>query len=109
MQGLDDHECKNGKAEIQNQCGVVAFFETTGFLCAEILGNVGRNGIADGYKDQGENILYPIVAEYPASACVPKGFTTACTIIIPMDTVDCCKIDGTARRSMDCSSCPSNQ
>ena len=25
----------------------------------------------------------------PASACVPKGFTTACTIIIPMDTVDC--------------------
>ena len=30
-----------------------------------------------------------IVAAYPASACVPKGFTTACTIIIPMDTVDC--------------------
>ena len=31
----------------------------------------------------------PAVAAYPASACVPKGFTTACTIIIPIDTVDC--------------------
>ena len=49
-----------------------------------------------------------IVAVYPASACVPKGFTTACTIIIPMDTVDCCKTDGTAMRSMEYSSCRSN-
>ena len=49
-----------------------------------------------------------IVAAYPASACVPKGFTTACTIIIPMDTVDCCKTDGTAMRSMEYSSCRSN-
>ena len=37
-----------------------------------------------------------IVAAYPASACVPKGFTTACTIIIPIDTVDCWRTDGTA-------------
>ena len=49
-----------------------------------------------------------IVAAYPASACVPKGFTTACTIIMPMDTVDCCKTDGTAMRSMEYSSCRSN-
>ena len=49
-----------------------------------------------------------IVAAYPASACVPKGFTTACTIIIPIDTVDCCKTDGTAMRSMEYSSCRSN-
>ena len=49
-----------------------------------------------------------IVAAYPASACVPKGFTTACTIIMPMDTVDCCKTDGTAMRSMEVSSCRSN-
>ena len=50
-----------------------------------------------------------IVAEYPARACVPKGFTTACTIIMPMDTVDCCKTDGTAIRSIEVSSCLSNQ
>ena len=73
MQGLDDHECKNGKAEIQNQCGVVAFFETIGFLCAEILGNVGRNGIADGYKDQGENILHPHRCCVPGKRLCAEG------------------------------------
>ena len=50
-----------------------------------------------------------IVAAYPASACVPKGFTTACTIIIPMDTVDCWRTEGTAIWSMECNSCLSNQ
>ena len=49
-----------------------------------------------------------IVAEYPASACVPNGFTTACTIIMPIDTVDCWRTEGTAIRSMERSSCLSN-
>ena len=35
-----------------------------------------------------------IAAENPARASEPKLFTTDCTSIIPMDTVDCCKIDG---------------
>ena len=50
-----------------------------------------------------------IVAAYPASACVPKGLTTACTIIIPIDTVDCWRTDGTAIRSIERSSHLSNQ
>ena len=37
-----------------------------------------------------------IPAEKPASASAPKLFTTDCTSIIPIDTVDCCKMDGRA-------------
>ena len=58
-------------------------------LCAKILGNKWGNRIADGHKIREKTFSTRIVAAYPASACVPKGFTTACTIIIPMDTVDC--------------------
>ena len=35
-------------------------------------------------------------AEYPASAGEPKLLTTDCTSSMPMDTMDCCKMDGTA-------------
>ena len=37
-----------------------------------------------------------MAAEKPARASVPKPFTTDWTSIIPIDTVDCCKIDGKA-------------
>lgn len=87
---------------------MITFFDTLNFLCAKILGYKRRNCIADGYEDQRKTFSTRIVAAYPASACVPKGFTTACTIIIPIDTVDCCKTDGTAMRSVEYSSCRSN-
>ena len=52
MQRFNDEKGKNGKAQIQHQCSVVAFFDTINFLCAKILGNIRRNRIADGYKDK---------------------------------------------------------
>ncbi len=89
VQRFNDKEGKNSKACIQHQCCAVAFFDTLGFVCAKVLGNIRRNRIADGHKIREKTFSTRIVAAYPASACVPKGFTTACTIIIPMDTVDC--------------------
>ena len=35
-------------------------------------------------------------AEYPASAAEPNPLTTDCTSSIPMETMDCCRMDGTA-------------
>ena len=52
MQRFNDEKGKNGKAQIQHQRSMVAFFDTINFLCAKILGNIRRNRIADGYKDQ---------------------------------------------------------
>ena len=49
-----------------------------------------------------------IAAEYPASASEPKPLTTACTSIMPMDTVDCCKMDGSAIIAMRRASPPLN-
>ena len=37
-----------------------------------------------------------IAAEKPARTSEPKLFTTLCTSIIPIDTVDCWRIDGRA-------------
>ncbi len=45
-----------------------------------------------------------IAAEKPASIFGPKLFTTDCTSIMPMETVDCCKIEGSAIRDMSFSS-----
>ena len=59
MQRFDDDESKYCKAYIQYQCGLVSFFDTPRFVCTEILGNIWRHCIADGYKDQGKNIFYP--------------------------------------------------
>ena len=39
-------------------------------------------------------------AEKPARICVPKPLTTDCTSIMPMETVDCCRMDGRATRVM---------
>ena len=47
-------------------------------------------------------------AEYPASISTPKLFTTDCTSIIPIDTVDCWRIDGSAIDVIVRSSPPSN-
>src|SRR5574344_2554986 len=41
-----------------------------------------------------------IAAEKPASVSEPKPFTTDCTSIIPMETVDCCRMEGSAIRDM---------
>ena len=41
-----------------------------------------------------------MAAEKPASTCVPKRLTTDCTSIMPMETVDCCRMDGSAMRAM---------
>ena len=108
MQGFNDRKGNDRKAQVQHQCSVVAFFEAVDLLCTKILGDIGRDRIADETKISEKTFSTRIVAAYPASACVPKGFTTACTIIMPMDTVDCCKTDGTAMRSMEYSSCRSN-
>ena len=40
MQRFNDEKGKNGKAQIQHQCSVVAFFDAINFLCAKILGNM---------------------------------------------------------------------
>ena len=45
-----------------------------------------------------------IPAEKPASIWGPKLLTTDCTSIIPMETVDCWKMDGRATRHMEESS-----
>ena len=34
-------------------------FDTLGFACPKVLGNIRRNCITDGHEDQGENILHP--------------------------------------------------
>ena len=44
-----------------------------------------------------------IAAENPANASEPKLFITDCTSIMPMETVDCCKMEGRAIRVI-CSS-----
>ena len=49
-----------------------------------------------------------MAAEKPASASEPKPLTTDCTSIIPMDTVDCWRIDGIAIRVISDSSIVSN-
>ena len=59
MQRFNDEKGKNGKAHVQHQRRMVAFFDALGFACAKILGNIRRNRIADGYKDQGKNIFHP--------------------------------------------------
>ena len=48
-----------------------------------------------------------IAAENPASAADPKLLTTDCTSIIPIETVDCCRMEGMAMRVMETSSFPS--
>ena len=52
MQRFDDKEGNGCKAHIQHQCCVVAFFDTLRFVCAKVLGNIWRNRIADGHKNQ---------------------------------------------------------
>ena len=37
MQRFNDEKGKNGKAQIQHQRSMVAFFDTINFLCAKIL------------------------------------------------------------------------
>ena len=56
MQRFNGHKRNGRKAQIQHQRRMVAFFDALGFACAKILGNIRRNRIADGYKDQGKNI-----------------------------------------------------
>ena len=48
---------------------------------------------------QMDSILVP--AEYPASTEEPKPFTTDCTSSMPMDTMDCCTMEGIAIRTME--------
>lgn len=50
-----------------------------------------------------------MAAEYPASISEPKLFTTDCTSIMPMETVDCCRMEGRAMRAMRRSSALSKQ
>ena len=59
MQRFNDKEGKNSKTYIQHQCCAVAFFDTLGFVCAKVLGNIRRNRIADGHKNQGKDIFHP--------------------------------------------------
>ena len=59
VQRFNDKECKNSKTYIQHQCCAVAFFDTLGFVCAKVLGNIRRNRIADGHKNQGKDIFHP--------------------------------------------------
>ena len=53
-----------------------------------------------------DSILIP--AEYPARASVPKLLTTDCTSIMPIDTVDCCSMDGMAILTIPLSSAKLN-
>ena len=50
---------KRRKAHIQHQCCVVAFFDALGFARPKVLGNIRRNCIADGHKNQRKDILHP--------------------------------------------------
>ena len=59
MQGFNDRKGNDRKAQVQHQCSVVAFFEAVDLLCTKILGDIGRDRIADGDKNQRENIFYP--------------------------------------------------
>ena len=52
MQRFNDKEGRNSKTYIQHQCCAVAFFDALGFVCAKVLGNIRRNRIADGHKNQ---------------------------------------------------------
>src|SRR5574344_2874671 len=45
-----------------------------------------------------------MAAEKPASVSEPNPFMTDCTSIIPMETVDCCRMEGSAIRDMGSSS-----
>ncbi len=110
MQRFNDEKGKNGKAHVQHQRRMVAFFDALrwGLPAPRFWETYGETALPMDTKINEKTFSTLIVAVYPASACVPKGFTTACTIIIPMDTVDCCKTDGTAMRSMEYSSCRSN-
>ena len=56
---------------------------------------------------QRDSIRMP--AENPARICVPKPFTTDWTSIIPIETVDCWRMDGNAMRDMEENSALLNQ
>ena len=58
MQRFNGHKRNGCKTQIQHQRSMVAFFDTLSFICAKILGNIRRNCIADGDKNQREHILY---------------------------------------------------
>ena len=49
-----------------------------------------------------------MAAEKPASASEPKLLTTDCTSIMPIETVDCCRMDGSEIFAMGSSSRRSN-
>ena len=52
-------EGKRRKTHVQHQCRMITFFDTLGFACPKVLGNIRRNCITDGHEDQGKNILHP--------------------------------------------------
>jgi len=73
VQRFNDEKGKNGKAHIQHQRCMVAFFDTSNFLCAKILGNIRRNRIANGDKNQREHILYSHCRRIACQRLCTKG------------------------------------
>ena len=59
MQRFDDDKGKDCEAYIQQQCGMIAFFDALFFPGAKVLRNIRRDRIADGYKNQRKHILHP--------------------------------------------------
>ena len=108
MQRFNGYKRNDRKTQIQHQRSMVAFLIRSIFFAPRFWETYGETALPMDTKINEKTFSTLIVAAYPASACVPKGFTTACTIIIPIDTVDCCKTDGTAMRSMEYSPCRSN-
>ena len=59
MQAFNDQKRQQSKTSIQYQRGTIAFPNALRLLGTEVLGYKGRYRIADGNKDQREDILDP--------------------------------------------------
>ena len=68
MQRFNNDESNGCKAHIQHQCSLVAFFDTLGFVCAEICETYGETALPMDTKIREKTFSTRIVAAYPASA-----------------------------------------
>ena len=109
MQAYNDKKRKQRKADIQQYRGTIPLPNPLCLPAPKFWDTKGDTALPMDTKINEKTFSTRMVAAYPASAWVPKGFTTACTIIIPTETVDCCSTDGTAMRSMVLNSCRSKR
>ena len=73
MQAFNDQKRQQSKTCIQQQCGTIPFPNPLRLLGTEVLGDKGRNRIADGNKNQRKDILDPHGSRIPCERLGSEG------------------------------------